>query len=169
MNGPHEDELRETLARVAPSLRPIAKDVLAQSTHIDLLAVADDGAAVAVFDAGQDDLAAFTRAVGSLSWLEAQIPLWVQIAPHQSIEEGISPYALLLAPTFQPETRAAAERLAGTALVLLETSDPEASRAALLPLATSPQTASDPPNPFRTQLTDEDLEPLLPSAPRGNE
>ena len=43
--------LRETLERVAPSLRPIAQHVLADSIRIDLVALAGDGRVVAVFDA----------------------------------------------------------------------------------------------------------------------
>ena len=177
--------LREMLERVAPSLRPIAQDVLADTIRIDLVAVADDGRVVAVFDARHDELSTFTRALGSLSWLEAHLPDWVQIAPDLAIDSTAPPCSLLLAPAFRAETRAAADRIAGAPVLLLAI--PEAFQAdefTIRPTARPEPARTDeqqtrppegppargPRHPFRTQLRNRDLgaDPPRPEiSPRG--
>lgn len=177
--------LRETLERVAPSLRPIAQHVLADSIRIDLVALTGDGRVVAVFDARHDELSSFTRALGSLAWLEAHLPDWVQIAPDLGIDPTAPPRSLLLAPAFRAETRAAADRIAGAPVVLLEVpTDRPAQDFEVAPLgARDPEGASrwdtppevgppsrEPPHPFRTHLRNRDLRRSGPGrafAPRG--
>jgi len=66
---------------------------------------------VAVFDARGDDLACFTRALGSLADLEGSLPAWWGTAATR---------ALLVGPAFQPATRAAASRLCGGEVSLRE-------------------------------------------------
>jgi len=106
-----QTSLREVLRRAEPALRPVATDVLIGSTRIDLIAVDDAGGVVAVFDARGDDLACFTRALGSLADLEGSLPTWWGTAATR---------ALLVGPAFQPATRAAASRLGGGEISLRE-------------------------------------------------
>lgn len=177
--------LRETLERVAPSLRPIAQHVLADSIRIDLVALTGDGRVVAVFDARHDELSSFTRALGSLAWLEAHLPDWVQIAPDLGIDPTAPPRSLLLAPTFRAETRAAADRIADGSVLLLEAptdrraqdfeiapsdgSAPKRTGMGEMPPEAQPP-SREPPHPFRTHLRNRDLRPSGSSrafSPRG--
>ena len=66
---------------------------------------------VSVFDARGDDLACFTRALGSLADLEGSLPAWWGATATR---------ALLVGPAFQPATRAAASRLGGGEVSLRE-------------------------------------------------
>ena len=117
-------ELRRQLARLAPSLRVVAHDVLAESSRIDVVAIDAQRAAIAVFDAEGDDLATFTRALASAAWLEARLPDWCQIAPDLKIDTTTAVRALLVANSFAPETLAAARRLGTARIALLRPNAP---------------------------------------------
>ena len=148
-------ELRRQLARLAPSLRVVAHDVLAESSRIDVVAIDAQRAAIAVFDAEGDDLATFTRALASAAWLEARLPDWCQIAPDLKIDTIPSG---CLSLDLAPETLAAARRL-GTARIALLRPNAPVSRT-LLHSARPPapqRPPARPRKPFRTGLTDADL------------
>jgi hypothetical protein len=163
-------DLRQRLAELAPALRPIAQNVLTESSRIDLVAIDADGAAVAVFDGQGDDLATFTRALGSSAWLEQHLPDWCQIAPDLGLDAAAPVRALLVACSFAPETRAAAARVRDSQITLL-TADaaagsvsrtlPEPTRAAEpeRPLAGRTRRAANarPRSPFRSGLSNADL------------
>ena len=158
-------DLRRRLAELAPSLRPVAEDVLTDASRIDVVALDDEGSAVAVFDAEGDDLATFTRALAATAWLEEHLPDWCQIAPDLGIDASAPVRALLVASAFEPETRAAARLVGSQPIVLLEAGAPKRQRPnpATPPdrprSTTSPREAraGSPRHLFRTGLTDADL------------
>ena len=106
--------LLDALSRADPALRTLATGVLIGASPIDAVALDEQGQLVAVFDAREDDLACFTRALGALADLERSLPTWWDAG---------EPRALLLAPAFQPATRAASERLTGGEVALREAPD----------------------------------------------
>jgi hypothetical protein len=147
-------ELRRRLAEIAPQLRPVADEVLAESSRIDVVAIDADGSAVAAFDAEGDDLRSFTRALAGVAWLEAHLPDWRQIAPNLGIDPLAPVTALLVASSFAPETRAAA-RLVGAARVELRELEPRETATPARPVSGTPPRR--PSQPFRTGLSDADL------------
>ena len=151
-------DLRRRLARLAPSLRPVAQDVLAETSRIDVVAIDANRAAVAGFDGEGDDLATFTRALASSAWLEARLPDWCQIAPDLGIDATAPVRALLVAKSFAPETRAAAKRVGSSQIALLRAATPVSRALPHSPRAPAPKRpAARPQKPFRTGLTDADL------------
>jgi len=183
-------ELRRRLADLTPGLRPVAETVLTESGRIDVVALDEKGRAVAAFDAQGEDLATFTRALAATAWLDRHLPDWCQIAPDLGIDPATPARALLVATSFDPDTRAAAERLRAPQVELLETEAAAEQpadapdRIARPPRPGGPRRPSAaassrrepstglPSHPFRTGLTDADLGvaavPTASAPPRGS-
>ena len=164
--------LRSQLAELEPALRPIAEDVLAEASRIDVVALDASGGVVAVFDAEGDDLACFTRALATSAWLTEHLPDWRQIAPGLGLDTALPVRAQRVATSCAPETRRACEQVGGVSVTVLTARLPQlvdTSATPLLPAAdAAPQPATEAePAPetrrpelrshFRTGLRDSDL------------
>jgi hypothetical protein len=104
--------IRQSLLTLAPSLRFLAEDVLAESSAIDLLAIGEEHELVAIriAEAG-GDLALLTRGLADRAWLRPRLADWLKLAPELGLAPDAAVRALLLCPDFAPETRAAARGL----------------------------------------------------------
>lgn len=113
---PSRPELRRrvqrNLAALDPSLRVLAEDVLGLATAIDLVSVDGEGRVVLVLiDHENEDLALLTRALAQRDWLAPRLRDWLKLAPDLGVRPDAPVRAVLLAESFQPETRAAARGL----------------------------------------------------------
>lgn len=115
------DELRrdvkQQLAQLDPGLRVIAENVMGLASAIDLVAVDGRGEVVVLMLAleGEDDAALLTRALAQRAWVAARVRDWAKLAPELELADDARVRAILLAPAFSTETRAAASSLrAGT-------------------------------------------------------
>jgi len=162
--------LRSRIADLDPSLRVIAEDVLGETSTIDLLAVDRKGGVVVLLigDEGQD-LELIARALALCAWVRPRVRDWLQLAPDLGLNPNAGVRALICCPAFQAETITTAGSLrpavlklaryqwvrnAGSETVLLEAlplpgATPVSEREAGLPLE---------PAPFRTGLTEDDLD-----------
>lgn len=110
---PHRDLLiRSVAARlhlVVKGFRPIAQDLLADTSRIDVFGVAGDGAAVFAL-LGQEDeaLTLLGRALAQRAWLAPRLADWLKLAPDLGVRPDGAVQALLLCPRFGPEALAAA-------------------------------------------------------------
>lgn len=113
--------IRHRAARLDPSLRILAQDLLAADTTIDLVAVDASGRLVLVMVGNVDeDLALFTRALAQRAWVAPRVRDWLQLAPALGLRLDAPVKLSLLAPSFRPETLAAAGVL-GAEVVELST------------------------------------------------
>lgn len=157
------------LHHVVPGFRPIAQDLLADASRIDVFGAADDGAAVLALlgEREADALALLARAVAQREWLVAHLPDWLKLAPDLGVRSGAPVQAVVLCPHFGTEAVAAARavdrgplqlvtwrcvRNGSEADVLLERLFPAGPAGAAAP-ASGTRAASG----FRTGLSDADL------------
>lgn len=152
------------LHQVVPGFRPVAEDLLGDTSRIDVFGVADDGTAViALIGSDGEDLTLVARALAQREWLAPRLSDWLKLAPHLGVRVDGTPRALVLCPHFGTEARAAARAAGGVQLVgwhfvrngsavdlLLDPLPPE-------PGPARPAQAPPPPAPFRTGLSDADL------------
>ena len=162
------DLLGERLGEIVPGWLPLAKDILGANLAIDLLGADSGGRAVLVqVGAAGEDLELIGRALAQRAWVTPRVRDWLQLAPGLPLrpEAGILP--VLLCPAFRPEAVAAAHSLGqgspvlATYRVFRDGARFEPLLEPVGPAATEqpPQTASSAPAaPFRTGLTDEDLD-----------
>ena len=178
---------RVALRRLAPGLRILTEDFLAEASPIDLLAVSARGELVAIRIAGDDagderEVALqFTRSLSDLSWLSRRGGDLARLAPELGLTPEAAPRALLLAAAIPAEVRSAAALLGDVAIELasyrcvrqqgqltlwieleksaLVAARPEAERPAARAEPPSPPGLADPPShsAFRTGLRDADL------------
>ena len=170
-------EIRQRIAQVHPDLRVIADDFMGLASPIDLLATNDRGEVFLLLLAleGEDDAALLTRALAQRAWAGPRVRDWAKLAPDLELAPDAPVRAILLAPSFSLETRAAAASLRAGAIelirfvavragsergLLLEPVDPKARRQA--PPRAGQRNDPDPPPgkplpEFRSGLTDADL------------
>jgi hypothetical protein len=104
--------IRRELERGAEPLRVVAEDVLALHSRIDLVALDARGRAVAVvIGTAGDDPGLLGRALAHRVWLQTHLPDWLKIAPDLGADPQAPAAALVIAPSFDPETVAAAASL----------------------------------------------------------
>ncbi len=101
-------------------MRALADEILGLSSVIDLVAVDGEGCTVLVLigQAGED-MALVTRALAQRAWLAPRLRDWLKLAPDLGIRPEGPVRAILLAPNFQPEARAAVESIGAEALQLV--------------------------------------------------
>ncbi len=109
-----KSEIRRQLPHLHPPLRLLGEDWLAASTTIDFVALDPEGdvTLLLVGQAGEDP-ALLTQALAHRSWIAARLGNWRQLAPDAGIATDPQVRAVLLCPSFAPETLAAAESLGG--------------------------------------------------------
>lgn len=113
------DPLARALGRLPRPLRLVAWDVLAAEGRLDAVACAPDGAAVAVLRAPPEgDRSALVDLMAHVGWLAPRLADWRALAPDLPVAAEAPVRGLLLAPGFDPRTRAAAAAL-GPARVAL--------------------------------------------------
>jgi hypothetical protein len=165
--------VRTRLGEPWPALRLLAEDLLAAETAIDWVGVDAQGSAVAVLvgEAGRD-LELVARALAHLAWLGPRLRGFLQLSQSGA---GVRPEApvraLALCAAFGAEAVAAAAAAPGGALslgvlrclrdgaglhVLVEPLLPAPSP--LRPAAGGPAPEAARSEPFRTSLTDADLD-----------
>jgi len=104
--------VRRELERIEPGLRVVAEDVLAHASRIDLVGIDRRRRITAVTIAPTDGEApALTRVLAHRAWLAAHAGDWLKLAPDLGLDPGAPVRSILVAPTFDRETRAAAEEL----------------------------------------------------------
>jgi hypothetical protein len=161
--------LSARLAEIVPGWQPLAEDILGADLAIDLLGSDPSGHAVLVQigEAGED-LELIGRALAQRAWVAPRVRDWLQLAPGLPLRPEAGVLAVLLCPAFRPEAVAAAHSLGpaspilGTYRVFRDGSGLEPLLEAVgaatqieRPLQAPPHAA---PAPFRTGLTDEDLD-----------
>ncbi|MCS5636001.1 MAG: hypothetical protein NZ990_05750 [Myxococcota bacterium] len=170
-------DVRQRIAQIDPDLRIIADDFMGLASPIDLMAVNGRGGVVLILLAleGEDDAALLTRALAQRAWAGPRVRDWANLAPDLELAADAPVRAILLAPSFGVETRAAANSLRGGAIelirfvsvragsergLLLEPVGDGAGRRARRPAESRKPPARKPNRPlprFRSQLTDADL------------
>jgi hypothetical protein len=174
--------IRDGSASLDPSLRILAENILGAGSQIDLVAADAEGRVVLVMlgEEGEDrDL--FTRALAQRAWVAPRVRDWIQLAPSLGLRPDSSVTASILCPSYSPETVVAADAVGAQILqlstyrwvqsgaathVLIEPS-PRAQGAdqpvtrRVSGTSTGHSTAAEdgagPGAPFRTGLTEEDL------------
>ena len=166
------NDVKRQLGQLDPGLRVIAEDVMGLASAIDLVAVDGRGEVVILMLAleGEDDAALLTRTLAQRAWVAGRVRDWAKLAPELEIARDARVRAILLAPAFGAETRAAASsfragtlelvryvslRVGGTRGLLLEPVGAGHSGR-----RSAPQPARRPGAPlpvFRSNLTDDDL------------
>ena len=163
------DLLSGRLGEIVPGWQPLAKDLLGADLAIDLLGSDASGRAVLVQVGGAgEDLELIGRALAQRAWVTPRVRDWLQLAPGLPLRPEAGVLALLLCPTFRPEAAAAVRSLNPASLILATYRlfrDGSRFEALLEPVGAAgpvehpqravPHTA---PAPFRTGLTDEDLD-----------
>ncbi|MGH0032232.1 MAG: hypothetical protein ACQGVC_20770 [Myxococcota bacterium] len=179
---PTRDELRRAIAGRLHGLvvgyRPVAEDLLADRSRVDLFGVDGEGRGVivAVGEREEDALLLVARVLAQRSWVAERLPDWLKLAPDLGVRPELPPAAWILCPGFGSEARTAAAALpAGAAHlatwrfvrngsgsdVLIEPLEPQPADAG--PSATAgPDAAAARPgrragSDFRTGLSDQDL------------
>lgn len=158
------------LHQVVAGFRPVAEDLLADASRIDIFGVAGDGSAVLVLlgEREQEALVLLARALAQREWLAARLPDWLKLAPDLAVRADAPVRVVLLCPRFGSEAIAAARAVdrgpldlvawrfvqnGSEADVLLEPVGPGAPRAGL-PVPAEPSAAE---SAFRTGLSEADL------------
>lgn len=170
-------EVRQRIAQIDPDLRVIADDFMGLASPIDLMAVNGRGEVSLLLLAleGEDDAALLTRALAQRAWAGPRVRDWAKLAPDLELAADAPVRAILLAPSFGAETRAAAMSLRGGLIelirfvwvragaergLLLEPVGDAATRRAQRPAETRKPPAVKQKRPlpeFRSGLTDDDL------------
>lgn len=156
------------LGSIVPGWQLLAEDVLGADATIDLVGADSGGCAVAVLiGATEEDLELVGRGLAQRAWLVSRVRDWLQLAPGLPLRPEAGVQAVLLSPSFRPEAVAAA-RAAAPPLVLATirflrdgaTLEPLIERVDAAAPIERPTAAPRPisPAPFRTGLTDEDLD-----------
>lgn len=102
--------LRHALETALPDLRIVAEGFLAEVSPIDLLGVGAEGELIAVrWAAPGADPETLTRVLADLSWLRPRRVDLLKLAAGLGIDPSTEPRALLVAPEFGRETRAAVD------------------------------------------------------------
>jgi hypothetical protein len=162
------DLLGGRLGEIVPGWQLLAKDLLGADLAIDLLGADSNGRAVLVqVGAAGDDLELIGRALAQRAWVTPRVRDWLQLAPGLPLRPEAGVLAVLLCPEFRPEAVAATHSL-GPAAPILATYrvfrdgtrfepllEPVGVAAVEQPLQPAPPAAAA---PFRTGLTDEDLD-----------
>ena len=167
---PPRKELIERLAArlhaVVPGFRPLASDLLADRSRIDVFGVAEDGGPVLAL-IGQDgeELILLARALAQREWLAPRLPDWLKLAPDLGVRSELPVRALVLCPGFGPESQAALGSLEGGSVQLVawryvrNGSEGDLLLEPLAPAGGGPPgpDVPDAPAGFRTGLTERDL------------
>lgn len=102
--------LRHALETALPDLRIVAEGFFAEVSPIDLLGVGAEGELIAVrWAAPGTDPETLTRVLADLSWLRPRRMDLLKLAAGLGIDPSTEPRALLVAPEFGRETRAAVD------------------------------------------------------------
>jgi hypothetical protein len=163
------DLLGGHLGAIVPGWQPLAKDILGADLAIDLLGSDPSGRTVLVQVGGAgEDLELIGRALAQRAWVTPRVRDWLQLAPGLPLRPEAGVLAVLLCPAFRPEAAAAAHSLGPASLILATYRvfrdgsrfepllEPVGAAAAIeQPLHAASHVA---PAPFRTGLTDEDLD-----------
>ena len=163
------DLLSERLGEIVPGWQPLAKDILGADLAIDLLGSDPSGRAVLVQVGGAgEDLELIGRALAQRVWVTPRVRDWLQLAPGLPLRPEADVLAVLVCPAFRPEAAAAVRSLDPASLLLATYRvfrDGSRFEALLEPVGPArpvehPQHAAShtAPAPFRTGLTDEDLD-----------
>lgn len=151
---------------MVPGFRPVAEDLLAHTSRIDVFGLAGDGAAVlALIGDEGDDLLLVARALAQRAWLAPRLSDWHKLAPSLGLRSDAPVRAIVLCPRFSSEARDAAGAVSdGVQLVLWRAlRNGHAADLFLEPLereAATGEPASAPPQApvaFRTGLSESDL------------
>ena len=161
--------LSARLGEIVPGWQPLAQDLLGADAAIDLLG-SDSGGRAVLVQVGEvgEDLELIGRALAQRAWVAPRIRDWMQLAPALPLRPEAGVLAVLLCPAFRPEAIAATCSL-GSASLVLGTYRVFRDGSRLEPLLEPVGTVADirrpaePPSqatpaPFRTGLTDEDLD-----------
>jgi hypothetical protein len=163
------DLLGGRLGEIVPGWQPLAKDILGADLAIDLLGSDPSGRAVLVQLGGAgEDLELIGRALAQRAWLTPRLRDWLQLAPGLPLRPEAGVLAVLLCPAFRPEAAAAAHSL-GPASLILATYRVFRNGSRFEPLLELvgaagaiehplPAVSHTSPAPFRTGLSDEDLD-----------
>jgi hypothetical protein len=191
-------ELAGLLEALSDPLHSLVEQITGLEAEIDAVARDGEGRAVAVRLAGPgEDLAALADLLAQCDWLRPRLRDWLKLNPALGLRPELRVKGLLLAPSFDPRTVAAARRLGGSDVALARVSAFESRdglQLALEPLACGASAVAEDDGPgsveavrsqrplaevgpqvaalesrFRTGLRDEELGlPRRPrSAPRG--
>jgi hypothetical protein len=92
-----------------PSLRVVARDLLAAERSIDFVAVDSRGRAVLVL-VGEErgDLILVAQGLAHRAWVAPRLQDWLQLSPNLGIRPEAGVRVVLLSPEFGPDARAAA-------------------------------------------------------------
>lgn len=172
MPPPPPAEVRQFVRRrmilLEPATRILAEDLLAETSRVDLVAVDHQGQAVLVL-IGQEgeDRALLTRALAQCAWARTRLGDWLKLAPQLDLEAAAGVRAIILSPSFHPETLLAASSLeAPKVSTVVYRCISNETRSQLL-LEAAPRRAAGPGDalsrslghvsPFRSGLTESDL------------
>lgn len=181
------DALDRALLRLPDPLRVLGRRILAAESRVDAVASDPEGAAVLVLRAAPgEDRAALVDLLAHARWLAPRLADWRALAPELPLAPDARVRGLLLAPAFDPRTRAAAATLGPVRVMLgrwhapppeaggdpwielLEPPDrhPALPRPVRWPDGAWPPEPAAPAGPqaadgFRTGLTERDLVPSL--------
>lgn len=179
--------LRARLDDLKPPLRVLAESLRGAESPIDFVAADPSGQVVLVLVGGDGEcLELLARGLAQKSWAEPRLRDWLQLAPNLGIRADQPCRVLLLCPEFRPETLAAARSLPPGSLALaryrcvragaqvhalVETVDNggadasegsgrrgESGRESPPALAERRPSQGAPAPPFRTGLTEDDLD-----------
>jgi hypothetical protein len=174
---PREDllaKLRGRLGHAVPGLRVLAEGLLGADAPIDFVALEPGGNVVLILvgDRGQD-LELVGRGLAQRAWVAARLGDWIQLAPNLGLRPDSEVRVLLLCPVFTPETRTAVEAIGRDVMALAIfrcVEDGSASEVLVEHLVAdeaavggtarrpTPRESRTAPEPFRTGLTDADLD-----------
>lgn len=169
---PPRSELLGSLAArlhlVIPQFRPVAEDLLADASRIDVFGVAGDGSPVlALLGDEGEELTLVARALAQREWLTPRIEDWQKLAPDLGVRPGAPIQAVVLCPEFGSEARAAVRALQPGAVRLVTwrfVRNGSEADLLLSPVSSrppgSPEAGAPEPHPatgFRTGLSESDL------------
>ncbi len=173
------------MSLLEPATRILAEDLLGEGSRVDLLAVDHQGQAVVLLIGAEgEDRALLTRALAQCAWAKSRVGDWLKLAPELDLDAAAGVRAIILSPSFRPETLLAASSLEVPRVspVVYRHIRSESSSQLLLEAVVHPAAgqsdvlsrALDHVNPFRSGLSESDfgLSPeerrdLLAPAPRG--
>lgn len=170
------EAVRRQLPLLKPPLRLVAEGLLAETSHVDFVALDPSGHVVLLL-VGEEggDASLLTRALAHSAWVRARLENWRQLAPELGLAHDPTVRAMLLCPSFRPETLAAAEALGDAVQLVLCCSVRTGSESRLVfenltgprheapprPVPPKPSPSSSQkqePTIFRSGLSDDELE-----------
>ncbi len=160
--------LRERIEELGAGLQVLAEGMLGDASTIDLVAVDKAGQLVLVLIGEEgEDLELVTRSLALRRWVRMRIPDWLQLAPQLGVKPDAGVRAILLCPSFHPDSVAASQSLdAGDVELMvyrcLRNGEMSAVLVEPLPIhwpggTPRPSDERVEPAPFRSGLTDSDL------------